>query len=345
MLALAPATPAGEPAGGAARPPRGGRTARPRGAAGRLRAEVLDPGINDATIRLLTRLGVEVVVAKGAGCCGALTHHMGGTIRHGGGAREHRGVGPGDRGRGAGCRGGQHLRLRDDGEGLRLHFPHRAGAVARRAPTRSRRLAKDISEFLTPLGYAPTRAPPGLTVAYHSACSLQHGQQVTGRAEGAAAAAGFTVVEPHEPHICCGSAGTYNLLQPEIAGRLRERKLATCARTAPDLVAAGNIGCITQLSGGGLPVVHTVELLDWMAGGPPPPDRTRRRERRMRLAGWLRPASPSGMRYALMISAAADGPRPGRQPCHAKTGPDQWNAGRPEGSVERGSWPLRWRRI
>ncbi|HEY6433511.1 MAG TPA: heterodisulfide reductase-related iron-sulfur binding cluster, partial [Acetobacteraceae bacterium] len=131
-------------------------------------------------------------------------------------------------------------------------------------------LAKDISEFLVHLGYAPTRAPPGLTVAYHSACSLQHGQQVTAEPKALLQKAGFTVVEPHEPHICCGSAGTYNLLQPEIAGRLRDRKLANLRATRPDLIAAGNIGCITQLSGGGLPTVHTVELLDWMAGGPPP---------------------------------------------------------------------------
>ena len=82
--------------------------------------------------------------------------------------------------------------------------------------------------------------------------------------------AGFTVVEPAEPHICCGSAGTYNIMQPEIAGRLRARKLENIARTRPDLIAAGNIGCITQLSGDAVPVVHTVELLDWMAGGPEP---------------------------------------------------------------------------
>ena len=119
-------------------------------------------------------------------------------------------------------------------------------------------------------GYAPTRGTPGLTVAYHSACSLQHGQQVTAEPKALLQRAGFTVVEPAEPHICCGSAGTYNLLQPEIADRLRERKLGNLRATKPDLIAAGNIGCITQLGGGGLPVVHTVELLDWMAGGPRP---------------------------------------------------------------------------
>jgi glycolate oxidase iron-sulfur subunit len=130
--------------------------------------------------------------------------------------------------------------------------------------------AKDISEFLSAVGYAPTRAAPGLTVAYHSACSLQHGQQVTLEPKALLRRAGFAVVEPAEPHICCGSAGTYNLLQPAIADRLRGRKLDNLRATRPDLIAAGNVGCITQLSGGGLPVVHTVELLDWMAGGPVP---------------------------------------------------------------------------
>ncbi len=129
----------------------------------------------------------------------------------------------------------------------------------------------DITEFLTRFGYEPTRNAPELTVAYHSACSLQHGQQVTAQPKALLAKAGFRVVEPREPHLCCGSAGTYNLLQPEIAGRLRERKLGNLKATKPDLIAAGNIGCITQLSGDGVPVVHTVELLDWMTGGPRPP--------------------------------------------------------------------------
>ncbi len=109
-----------------------------------------------------------------------------------------------------------------------------------------------------------------MKVAYHAACSLQHGQQVLTQPKGLLRNAGFTVLEPAEGHLCCGSAGTYNLMQPEIAGRLRERKLGNIRRTAPDLIAAGNIGCLTQLAGGGLPTVHTVELLDWMAGGPKP---------------------------------------------------------------------------
>jgi glycolate oxidase iron-sulfur subunit len=132
-------------------------------------------------------------------------------------------------------------------------------------------ITMDISEVLQKFGYAPTRQAPGLTVAYHAACSLQHGQKITAAPKDLLKRAGFAVKEPAEGHLCCGSAGTYNILQPEIAGQLRDRKLANLDRTRADLVAAGNIGCLTQLSGGAMPTVHTVELLDWMAGGPEPP--------------------------------------------------------------------------
>ena len=132
-------------------------------------------------------------------------------------------------------------------------------------------ITMDISEVLLKFGYAPSRAAPGLTVAYHSACSLQHGQKITAAPKDLLKRAGFAVKEPAEGHLCCGSAGTYNILQPEIAGQLRARKLGNLDRTRADLIAAGNIGCLTQLSGGTMPTVHTVELLDWMAGGPKPP--------------------------------------------------------------------------
>jgi glycolate oxidase iron-sulfur subunit len=128
----------------------------------------------------------------------------------------------------------------------------------------------DITEVLEKFAYAPTREKPGVIVAYHSACSLQHGQKITALPKQLLTRAGFTVKEPAESHICCGSAGTYNILQPEIAGQLRARKLENIQRTRADVIAAGNIGCMTQLAGDALPVVHTVELLDWMAGGPKP---------------------------------------------------------------------------
>jgi glycolate oxidase iron-sulfur subunit len=230
--------------------------------------QVLMPRINEATIRLLTRLGVEVVVAPDAGCCGALNHHIGQHDRAMALARANIEAWSGEADLDAviinasGC--GTTVKdygfmFRSEPEPLRTKAEKIAG------------LAVDVTQFLARFGYTPTQPAPRLTVAYHSACSLQHGQQVTSEPKTLLSRAGFRVVEPREPHICCGSAGTYNLLQPEIAGRLRDRKLGNLKATKPDLIAAGNIGCITQLSGDALPIVHTIELLDWMAGGPRPP--------------------------------------------------------------------------
>jgi glycolate oxidase iron-sulfur subunit len=132
--------------------------------------------------------------------------------------------------------------------------------------------ACDVTEALVELGL-PARAPavPSLSVAYHSACSMQHGQKVDAQPRQLLAAAGFEVKEIAEGHLCCGSAGTYNVLQPEIAARLRERKLANVTRTRASVVATGNVGCIMQLTADeGVPIVHTIELLDWATGGPPP---------------------------------------------------------------------------
>jgi glycolate oxidase iron-sulfur subunit len=274
MLNLAPAvlpaagfsaTPAVHPAEGVRR----GRVALLTGCA----QTVLGPSINEATIRLLTRLGIEVVVAEGVGCCGALTHHMG---KHeaamdaaraaiDGWSRQMAGNGAGG--------GLDAIIINTSGCGTTVKdygFMFRAEP----APWRERAeavssLTMDITEYLARIGYAPTRAATGLRVAYHSACSLQHGQRVTAAPKDLLRAAGFQVVEPRDPHLCCGSAGTYNIMQPEIAGRLRARKLETLEALQPDLIAAGNIGCLNQLSGG-VPTIHTVELLDWMAGGPAP---------------------------------------------------------------------------
>ena len=261
---LPPASPIERPAAHPAIGERRGRVALLAGCA----QQVLDPEINAATIRLLTRLGVEVVVAKGAGCCGALTHHMG----------QH------DRGM-ASARANIAAWTREaDGEGLDAIIVNTSGCgttvkdygfMFREDPdadaaARISALALDVSEYLVRVGYAPTREKPGLRVAYHSACSLQHGQRVTAEPKTLLKAAGFIVVEPAEPHLCCGSAGTYNLVQPDIAGQLRERKLGNLKAIRPDVIAAGNIGCITQLSGDGIPVVHSIQLLDWMAGGPSP---------------------------------------------------------------------------
>jgi len=230
--------------------------------------QVLAPEINEATIRLLTRLGVEVVVARGAGCCGALTHHMGQHDPAMASARANIAAWS----REIAGEGLDAIVVNTSGCGTTLKdygFMFRTEPEREAAETVASKAA-DVSEFLTRIGYAPTRPAPDLTVAYHAACSLQHGQKVTAEPKTLLRSAGFRVAEPKEPHLCCGSAGTYNLMQPEIAGRLRERKLENLRATKPDLVAAGNIGCLTQLGGGGLPVVHTIELLDWMAGGPIP---------------------------------------------------------------------------
>ncbi len=269
MLALAPrrlAAPSAleKPAIHPAQGQRRGRVALLAGCA----QQVLDPGINGATIRLLNRLGVEVVVARGAGCCGALTHHMGHHDAAMASARANIGA----------------WTCEAEGEGLDAIVVNTSGCgttvkdygfmfrtdTDRERAERVSALACDISEYLERIGYAPTREKPGLVVAYHAACSLQHGQKITAAPKNLLRVAGFKVVEPAESHLCCGSAGTYNLLQPDIAERLRTRKLDNLRATKPDLVAAGNIGCLTQLAGGGLPMAHTVELLDWMAGGPVP---------------------------------------------------------------------------
>ena len=231
--------------------------------------KALDTDINDATIRLLTRLGCEVVVAKGAGCCGALTHHMGREAEaHGSAAANIHAWMAEIRGEGL-----EAIVINTSGCGTTVKdYGHmfRSGPLAAEAAEISAR-ALDVSELLVKLGL-PEGAPKGLRVAYHAACSLQHGQKVKTAPKDLLKRAGFEVVEPADPHLCCGSAGTYNLMQPEISGELKRRKVATLEAKAPQVIAAGNIGCMMQIgSGTGVPVVHTVQLLDWATGGPVPP--------------------------------------------------------------------------
>ena len=232
--------------------------------------QVLAPAINEATIRLLRRHGVEVVVARGGGCCGALVHHMGREAQALASARANIDAWERERARGgldaviinaSGC----GTTVKDYGFMLR-EDPAYAEKAARIAS-----IAQDVTEFLAGLDLSTDGAARDLTVAYHSACSMQHGQKITSLPKDLLSAAGFTVKDIPEGHICCGSAGTYNLLQPELAGQLRARKLANIARVRPDVIATGNIGCMVQLAdGSSAPVVHTVELLDWATGGPPP---------------------------------------------------------------------------
>ena len=234
--------------------------------------KALNTDINDATIRLLRRLGCEVVVPKGMGCCGALTHHMGREAEaHGFAATNIRAFMAEVRGEGLDA-----IVINTSGCGTTVKdYGHmfRTDALAEEAKVVAG-LACDISELLVriglPDGAAIVRAG-GLRVAYHAACSLQHGQQVKSAPKDLLKRVGFEVVEPADSHLCCGSAGTYNLLQPEISKELKARKVRTLEAKAPDVIAAGNIGCMMQIgSGTEVPVVHTVELLDWATGGPVP---------------------------------------------------------------------------
>ena len=243
-----------------------GRVALLRGCA----QSVLRPDFNEAAIRLLNRHGVEVVHAEGEGCCGALTHHMG--KEHSSHAFAKRAI--------------DAWTAEIEGEGLDAIVITASGCgttikdygfMFRDDPDyadkakRVSALAKDVTEYMAQIGLLPPVADTELTVAYHSACSMQHGQGIREAPKKLLKQAGFTVKDVPEGHLCCGSAGTYNILQPEIAGRLRERKVANIERVKPDVIATGNIGCVTQIGKGtDIPILHTVELLDWATGGPRP---------------------------------------------------------------------------
>ena len=233
--------------------------------------QVLRPEINDATIRLLARRGVDVEVAPNAGCCGALVHHLG---------REPEAVAMAKRNVDAWSRvmekggpvdavvinaSGCGTTVKDYGHMLK-HEPR----YAERAASISG-MTRDVTEFLASYDMGPPKRWSSLRVAYHSACSMQHGQRIIDEPRKLLRNAGFSVVEVPEGHLCCGSAGTYNILQPDIARELRDRKAENIRSVRPDVVATGNIGCITQLAGGmGIPIAHTIELLDWAYGGPVP---------------------------------------------------------------------------
>ncbi len=228
----------------------------------------LNTDINDATIRVLQRFGCDVVIPEGQGCCGALTHHMGQTENsHASAAANIKSWMTEVRGAGldaivintSGC----GTTVKDYGHMFR-DTPLAADAAIISG------LAKDISEVLMDLDI-PQVEHKDLVVAYHAACSLQHGQKIKDHPKTLLKRTGFQVAEPRDPHLCCGSAGTYNLLQPEISGQLKLRKVKTLEAVRPDIISAGNIGCMMQIgSGTEVPVVHTVELIDWATGGPKP---------------------------------------------------------------------------
>ena len=235
--------------------------------------QVLDPAINEATVRLLTRHGCEVVVAKGAGCCGALTHHLG--MEHEALAATRANVAAWSAEMAAyGGAGLDAIVINTSGCGTSIKD---YGFLLRGEPDWAERAAvvsahaRDVSELMAELEPIDPVIETGHVVAYHSACSMQHGQKITAAPKQLLQRAGFIVRDVPEGHLCCGSAGTYNLLQPDLAGRLRDRKVAHIERTRSDFIVTGNIGCMQQIGGATtLPIVHTVELLDWATGGPKP---------------------------------------------------------------------------
>lgn len=270
MLALAPSRlPSPGPVAGsvfAARGKKRGRVALLQGCA----QQVLAPRINQAAINLLTRHGIEVVLVKDEQCCGALTHHLGHDDDALARARANI-VAWGAEAAGEGLdailvtASGCGTVIKDYGYLLREDRAFAADAA------RVSALAKDITEYVAGLGLASPARQDHIVVAYHSACSLQHGQKITALPKELLSKNGFVVKDVPESHLCCGSAGTYNILQPDLAGRLRDRKVANIASVKPDMIAAGNIGCMVQIaSGTSVPVVHTIELLDWATGGSRP---------------------------------------------------------------------------
>ncbi len=228
----------------------------------------LNTDINDATIRLLQRLGCEIVIPQGQGCCGALTHHLGKTTESHAAAAQNIRAWQGEIDQG----GLDAVVINTSGCGTTVKdYGHmfRDSDLAEQAAQISK-LAMDVSELLMQLEM-PELEQKNIKVAYHAACSLQHGQQIKTFPKTLLQKAGFTVLEPADPHLCCGSAGTYNLMQPEISSQLKTRKVANLEALQPDIIAAGNIGCMMQIgSGTAVPVVHIVELLDWATGGPQP---------------------------------------------------------------------------
>jgi glycolate oxidase iron-sulfur subunit len=249
---------------------------------------VLAPEINEATIRLLARHGCDVVVAKGSGCCGALVHHLGQEAAALELARAN--IDAWERERLAS--GLDAVVINASGCGTMVKdygFMLREDPAYSEKAARIAALARDVTEVVEALGLNPSSGvvtEHTWRVGYHSACSMQHGQGIHEGPKRLLAGAGFEPLDVPEGHLCCGSAGTYNILQPEIAAALRDRKLANIAAIQPDLVATGNIGCITQLAAGSsVPIVHTVELLDWATGGPEPKAlRSGHRERRRKYA-------------------------------------------------------------
>ncbi len=237
--------------------------------------QALAPRLNHATLRLLTRHGCDVVVPAGVTCCGAFTLHMGKEAQAKASARATIDVWTQqlDAAEASGApidavvvnASGCGTTVKDYGR-IFAHETETAEQAARIA-----NLALDVTELLANVGLRPPDDVVPLEIAYHDACSLQHAQKITQPPRDLLREAGFTVRDVPEGHFCCGSAGAYNMLQPKIARDLGQRKAAHIDSTGAAALAAGNLGCLTQLAlYTGLPTLHTVELLDWATGGPLP---------------------------------------------------------------------------
>jgi glycolate oxidase iron-sulfur subunit len=271
MLELAPArlparSPFETPGVFKADGPRRGRVALLSGCA----QPLLQPGFNRAAIRLLNRHGVEVVLPQGEGCCGALVHHMGREAESHAFARRNIDAWAAEMDRD----GLDAIVITASGCGTTIKdygFMFRNDPAYAEKARRVAQIAFDITEYVASMKLMNPVRETGQVVAYHSACSMQHGQQIRDEPKKLLKQAGFVVKDVPEGHICCGSAGTYNILQSELANALRTRKVANIERVAPEIIATGNIGCATQIAKGtAIPIVHTVELLDWATGGPVP---------------------------------------------------------------------------
>ena len=238
--------------------------------------QVISPQINESTIRLLNRHNIEVVVPKGIGCCGSLDHHLGKSdlaketfkkniliwydeyLKNGLDAIISNTSGCG-------------TTLKDYG------FIFRWDDDLKKKAKKISELTKDISEYLdqnVKLNFIKNKNKEnnrGYKIAYHSACSMQHGQKIHDIPMNLIKKTGNKVFDIPEGHFCCGSAGTYNLLQNDIAKKLLKNKILNIDKINPEFIATGNIGCITQISNGTkIPILHTVEVIDWYTGGPKP---------------------------------------------------------------------------
>ena len=275
MLMLAPSAPSSSPLGSGPViwPAEGKRRKRVLLMQGCVQ-QVLAARINEATVRLLTRLGCEVIVAKGSGCCGAISHHVGQEKTTKRLMKANVDAWTYEIDFDQASANVDAIIVNASGCGTMVKdyaFMLRNDEAYAEKSQRISELTRDVSEFVSEMDVLPNSDRVGLRVTYHSACSLQHGQEITATPQKLLAALGFNVSEPDEAHLCCGSAGTYNLMQPEIASQLRDRKVAHISRTLPDVIATGNIGCMIQIQDAvEVPVLHTVELLDWGTGGPRP---------------------------------------------------------------------------